>query len=644
MFIMPSDQSPSIYDILQRYWGYQEFRPLQEDIIRSVLEGNDTLGLMPTGGGKSVTFQVPTLAMQGLALVITPIISLMKDQVDNLRAKGIKATYMHAGLSYSESRKVIEKCVNGNYKFLYVSPERLGSDNFREFLRQMKICLIVVDEAHCISQWGHDFRPAFLSIASIRTILPKAPVLALTATATTMVINDIMESLKFRTKKVFSMSFARSNISYVVRHTEEKNSQLLHILQSVPGTAIVYARSRQRTKEVASYLNSFGLKADFYHAGLDSEDKNDRQNKWKSGETRVIVATNAFGMGIDKPDVRLVVHIDIPNSIEEYYQESGRAGRDGRRSWVVLLVSASDKSTLTKRINTSFPDKTFIKEVYKLVNVFLNVCPGEGYGKLFEFNFGKFCNTFHLPSLQTLSALKILSNAQYINFIEEVDTQSRVMILAKKEELYHVSTENSPHLDTVLQAILRTYEGLFADYVFINEAVISRRFNIDQQVIYNALITLTKMHILHYIPRKRTPYIFYPTSCEEVRYIAIPKTAYDDLKANFEQRINHMSNYAFSTDSCRENLLLNYFGEHNAANCGNCDVCINKRKLEESSPRKIQDSLLYVTSFKPRRIDEILSTLSYPKEEIYKALNFLVDEGFIAALPDGTFKNNNPIK
>lgn len=616
-------------NILNRYWGYSDFRELQEDIILSVLNRHDTLGLLPTGGGKSITFQVPTLALEGMALVITPIISLMKDQVDNLIQRGIKATYLHSGLSMSEMQKSIDRCSYGNYKFLYISPERLNSASFIDKLRLMKISLIVVDEAHCISQWGYDFRPSYLSIAKVRDIFPTIPVLALTATATPDVITDIMEKLNFKNGKLFSKSFCRPNLSYVVRHTDDKIHQLINILNKIPGSGIVYVRSRKKTKEIADELNFRNIPADFYHAGLAIEDKNDKQNKWKSDECRIIVATNAFGMGIDKPNVRVVVHIDTPSSLEEYYQEAGRAGRDGVKSYVVLLTSNTDKATLKRRINDSFPPKEYIRNIYEHVGNFLQVPLEGGLNDVFDFDFNMFCKTFKYPITPTFNALKILTQSRYIEFIEEIETQSRIIIIAKKEELYGLAT-NNPNLDKVLQAILRSYTGLFADYVYINEALISRRYGINQEVIYQSLLTLTKMHILHYVPRKRTPYIIYTTSRELPKHIVIPKSAYEERKALLEKRIGAVINYAFGNDDCRENNLLKYFGETDPKPCGNCDACLSKkRKGQVNLTKDIQEGIMYMLSLKPRTIDEFINTLSFPKEDIINVLRFLISEEFV---------------
>ena len=638
-----SDKNLTPNDVLKRYWGYDNFRPLQEDIINSVLEGKDTLGLMPTGGGKSITFQVPTMLLDGMAVVVTPIISLMKDQVDNLLSRNIKATYLHAGLTFAETKRCYEKCLYGNYKFLYVSPERLGSESFCERLKQFNVALIVVDEAHCISQWGYDFRPSFLKIASIRKIFPKVPVLALTATATEDVVDDIMDKLAFRSRNVFRKSFRRSNLSYVVRNTADKPRELIHILSSVPGSGIVYVRSRKRTKLLADELNRNGINADYYHAGLSIEEKEDKQTKWRNNEIRIIVATNAFGMGIDKPDVRIVVHVDVPNTLEEYYQEAGRAGRDGNHSYVVLLTTKRDSATLNRHVAEAYPDKTFIKRVYELAGNFLNVALGEGYNKIYDFNFNLFCNTYKLPVLAAHNALKILTQAGYVEYIEEVETKSRIKILVGKDDLYGIANV-VPGEDRVLQAILRTYTGLFADYVFINEDVIAYRFGLDKETIYKSLLDLTNRHLLHYVPRKRTPYLIYTTSREEPRYVEIPKTAYEDLHERMQKRVEAVLDYAFSESGCRENKLLAYFGERSEQPCSHCDLCIANRKKSDHTPKDVQDGILYMSSVKPRKLSDFFKTLSFPKNEIVEMLAFLVDEGFVEHLPDDTYKNPIPLK
>ena len=632
------------HEILKKYWGFHSFRPLQEDIIQSVLAGNDTLGLMPTGGGKSVTFQVPGMMLDGLTLVVTPIISLMKDQVDNLLAKRIKACYLYSGLSFSETKKVYEKCVNGNYKFLYVSPERLSAKSFVDQLRMMPLRLIVVDEAHCISQWGYDFRPSFLQIADIRKYFPRVNVLALTATATDVVVGDIVKQLKFTNPHIFKKSFARENLSYVVRSCDEKNRELIHILKSVPGSAVVYVRSRKRTKEISDELKRNGISADFYHAGLYVEDKEDKQNRWMTEEIRVMVATNAFGMGIDKPNVRVVVHVDVPNSLEEYYQEAGRAGRDGKKAYAVLLTGHNDKRNLRRHLSDAFPDRDFIKLVYEMLCNFLEIAVGEGFQRHCEFNFELFCKVFKFPILPTHNALKLLTQSGYIEYIEEMDHLSRVMILVDKEALYHIHTSNA-EVDRVLQALLRTYTGLFSDYVLINEHVLSYRFQLSEQEIYESLIELTHLHVLHYIPRKRTAYVIITTSREEPKYVNIPAEVYEHQKERMQKRIDAVIDYAFNSDRCREQILLSYFGENTHQNCGNCDVCITNKKKSQYTEKDVREGILYMAQVKPRRLEEFVNTLSFGKDEICRSLSFLIDEGFIRYDAESdTYSNPVPLQ
>ena len=429
--------------ILKQYWGYDAFRPMQREIIDSVLDGHDTLGLLPTGGGKSITFQVPALLLPGLTIVVTPLISLMKDQVDNLKNRDIRAVYFHSGLTRREANLGLTRCRLGKVKLVYVSPERLQNDNFIAELRSMDVSLIVVDEAHCISQWGYDFRPSYLKVAKLREITGEhVPILALTASATPEVTADIMRSLRFREPRVFARSFTRENLSYIVRYADFKEETLLRVLNATSGCAIVYVRSRRRCREIAQLLTREGISADYYHAGLAPEDKELRQNAWKNDHIRVIVATNAFGMGIDKPDVRTVVHYDLPSSLEEYYQEAGRAGRDGKESFAVVIASSRDKATLSRRLSESFPEKDFISHVYELAGNFLNVAVGDGYGQLYEFSLENFCHTYSLPPIPTQSALHLLSRAGYIEYIEETTSTSRLMIIMKKEELYGLENDN----------------------------------------------------------------------------------------------------------------------------------------------------------------------------------------------------------
>lgn len=625
-----------IHEILSKYWGYDSFRPCQEDIIKSILDGNDTMGLLPTGGGKSITFQVPAMILDGLTVVITPLISLMKDQVDNLRLHGIKAVYLHSGLTMQEHRLAIDRCRLNKAKLLYLSPEKLQSKSLIDNLRLMNIVQIVVDEAHCISQWGYDFRPSYLNIKSIRELFPNAPVLALTASATPEVVDDIMEKLGFRHRNIFSRSFSRENLSYIVRNGEHKEGQLVKILKATSGSAIVYVRSRRRTREIAEILYKEGISADFYHAGLAAEDKNDKQNKWKNDTCRVMVATNAFGMGIDKPDVRTVIHYDLPSSLEEYYQEAGRAGRDGKPAYAVLLAAKHDKATLSRRISERFPDRDFIKHVYELLGNFLEVAIGSGYNQLFEFNFNLFCKRFELPPITTHSALTLLTQAQYIEFTEEISTSSRVMVLLNKNELYSLRLDEQD--DRVFQLLLRSYTGLFADYVFINEALLASRLNCSEQEIYTSLIALSKLHAIHYVPRKTSPYILYTTSRELPKYIQIPLNIYERQRDKLAKRINAMKQFAFSIDECRVNIMLEYFGEKNlATNCGKCDYCrsANKLKLSDNKTVSLRESIIYMAS-QPggHKLSHFISTANASQHDTIEMIRHLLDEGILEIAPD----------
>lgn len=626
-----------IHEILRKHWGYESFRPCQEDIITSILNGNDTLGLLPTGGGKSITFQVPALVFDGLTIVITPLISLMKDQVDNLRQLGIKAVYIHSGLTKSEHRLAIDKCRLGKVKLLYLSPEKLQSTSMINYLRLMDVKLIVVDEAHCISQWGYDFRPSYLNINTIRKLFPVAPILALTASATPEVVDDIMSKLEFRQRNIFAKSFSRNNLSYLVREGEHKEGQLIKILKATSGSAIVYVRSRRRTREIAEILYKEGISADFYHAGLASEDKNEKQNKWKSDQCRVMVATNAFGMGIDKHNVRTVIHYDLPSSLEEYYQEAGRAGRDGKPAFAVLLVAKYDKATLSRRISEKFPDKDFIKRVYDLLGNFLEVAIGSGYNQVYEFNFNLFCKRFNLPPISTHSALKILSQAQYIDFIEEINTSSRTMVLLNKEELYSLKLE--PNIDNVFQSLLRSYTGLFADYVFINETLLANRLNCSEQNIYNALLVLTRLHAIHYVPRKSTPYIVYTTSRELPKHILLPKDIYEHQRDRLIKRIEAMKRFAFTNDECRVNSMLQYFGELPTASCGKCDYCREAKKHSSSTTEteRLRESIIYMAS-QPggHKISHFISHANASQYDTIDMIRTLLDEGVIKIINDDT--------
>ena len=559
-------------DILSKYWGYDDFRPMQAEIIASVLAGHDTLGLLPTGGGKSVTFQVPAMMLSGLTLVVTPLISLMKDQVDNLRARHIPAGCLHTGMTRSEITLAMDKCRLGKYKILYLSPERLRSGRFIDNVRDWDVSLIVVDEAHCISQWGYDFRPSYLEISGLREIFPDVTVLALTASATPQVAADICSRLKFRYGcATFALSFSRHNLSYIVRYDEYKDRTLINVLTAVSGTAIVYVRSRRRARELAQMLQSQGMEADFYHAGLDPRLKEQKQNAWKSGEKRIIVATNAFGMGIDKPDVRVVVHFDLPSSLEEYYQEAGRAGRDGKPAFAVVIAAKADKAILSRRLSEAFPSKDFIRTVYEKACNFMDIAVGSGYDTIHEFDYNLFCQRFGLPPAMTYSALGILTRARYLEFVDDAASRSRVMIIADKHELYGLDLD--PVSDRIFMELQRSYTGLFSNFVNIDEDIVAIRASASAQQVYDTMLLLSRMHVISYIPKSDMPYIYIPTSREESRHLLFPREIYEYRRQAMAERIDAMKRFVFDSTRCRSSVMLEYFGEKNPCDCGRCDVC-----------------------------------------------------------------------
>ena len=568
--------------ILKQYWGYNGFRSIQLDIIESIGNGRDALGLMPTGGGKSITFQVPALAQEGTCIVITPLIALMKDQVQNLRKKGIKAAAVYTGMLRSEIIKTLENCIFGGIKILYISPERLSSPIFQTKLHHMKVSFITVDEAHCISQWGYDFRPAYLKIAEIRKLKP-APVLALTATATEKVIDDIQAQLAFQQKNVFRMSFERPNLAYVVRKTNDKIAELIHILSRINGSAIVYVRSRRRCKELSAILETNGIQSTFYHAGLEPSVRDERQKLWNDNKKRVIVATNAFGMGIDKPDVRVVIHMDSPDSIEAYFQEAGRAGRDGMKSFAVLLWNNGDPAKLQKRINSNFPPKEFISDVYEHLAYFYQIGVGSGEGHTFSFEIGRFCVTYSYSSIYVDSALRILQNAGYLRYETEPDASARVHILLQRNDLYRLN-ELTPKEEAVMTTLLRCYGGLFTSYEFIDETLVASLAGLSNHETYQTLKSLSMQHIIHFIPQRKTPYITFLHDRDESIYLS--ESIYDNRKTEYIKRIEAVIAYASNDYVCRSRQLLRYFGEKTTHDCGQCDVCL-KSEHDGSAREKI---------------------------------------------------------
>jgi ATP-dependent DNA helicase RecQ len=617
-------------DILQHYWHYDDFRGIQQEIIESIGAGHDTLGLMPTGGGKSITFQVPALAQDGVCIVITPLIALMKDQVRQLRQKGIKAAAIYSGMQHDSIVQTLENAIFGGVKLLYVSPERLASEVFRTKIRHMQVSFICVDEAHCISQWGYDFRPSYLEIADIRKELPNIPVLALTATATPEVVDDIQDRLAFKKKNVFRMSFERKNLAYVVRQAQDKLQQLVHILKNVEGTAIVYARSRRRTKEISDYLNQQGFSATFYHAGLDNAEKDRRQLAWVQNQIRIMVATNAFGMGIDKSNVRLVIHIDCPSSLEAYFQEAGRAGRDGQKAYAVMLCNGSDKAKLQKRINDTFPEKDYLRQVYDQLAYFYQIGIGSGYQATFEFPIDKFCHIYkHFP-IRVDAALKILDRAGYIEYSEEQDCQARVMFCLERDDLYRLKG-NSPEEDKIIVALLRNYSGLFNDFTYIDEAFLSTQTGYTQPIVYQLLKNLSQKHIIKFVPQKRTPYIRYRQRREDSAHLIFSPAIYDNLRQKFTNRIDAMLHYVSTDNQCRSRQLLRYFGETRTHDCGQCDVCID-RKGELTQKHLLKEAeqqiMQLLNDRKEHRIKE-LHNLNLPYETIECALQYLIDEAII---------------
>jgi len=620
---------PTPHEILKTYWGYDSFRSLQEDIINSVLEGKDTLALLPTGGGKSICFQVPAMCREGLCLVVTPLIALMTDQVENLKRHGILAVEMHAGMHPREMEMAFEKCADGRAKFLYLSPERLETRKFREMLRGINVTLIAVDEAHCISQWGYDFRPPYLRIAEVRTIFPEVPVLALTATAIPRVVDDIQLKLEFEKSNVFSKSFVRKNLAYVVSREDDKIKKLLRVCNGVKGCGIIYARNRRLTKEIADLLMHHGISANFYHAGLEPAVRSTRQHDWMNGITRIIVATNAFGMGIDKPDVRLVVHLDLPDTLEAYYQEAGRVGRDGEKSYAVMLFNEHDIVNSRHHLDLSWPDPETVRLVYQALGNFLQLPVGAGKDVSFDFDFEKFSSNYNMKPVTVFNALKILERDGYLTMNDAWDDPSRIFFTSSKEDLYRYQLENA-EADKILRIILRSYSGVFTDFTRISENEIARRSGIDSPKIHELLKRMQKLGILEYLPHKNSPQLIFNTERLNPSDISLSKTFYSQRKKEAFTMLESIISYATSETECRSRMLVSYFGEKKSENCDVCDVCLKRRRKELSSKKtlEIEKTILGILAEKSFSITEIVSRMSHFKEnDILAILRGLIEEG-----------------
>ncbi len=615
--------------ILKKYWGYETFRSLQEEIIRSVIAGKDTLALMPTGGGKSITFQVATLTQEGICVVITPLIALMKDQVEELQRKGIPAAAIYTGMPPDQVNSTINKSIYGKIKFLYISPERLASVHFREKLKLMPVCLFAVDEAHCISQWGYDFRPSYLRIAEVRHFFPKAPVLALTATATPLVVEDIQNQLHFPHHHVLSKSFRRENISYVVRRANDKLGELLHILSKLQASAIVYVRKRATAEELATFLTDKGVTADFYHAGLSSWQREKKQEQWKNNTVPVVVATNAFGMGIDKPDVRVVVHFDPPDSPEAYFQEAGRAGRDGKQAYAVLLCNEASVAAMKTRIAKEFPEKTYIKNVYQSLGNYFQLEEGEGNGRAYEFDTDIFIRNFKLDHSKAMAAIRILQMAGYLEYTTDINTHSQLLFLVVRDRLYDIEL-NDPFLDRLLEMILRSYSGIFTQYAFVSEQYLADRLGVSRQDIYESLSELAKRKVISYIPGNERPYIIYHQPRMPVSYITITRVAYEDRKRSYSSKVNEMIDYLEQEDSCRQLFLMNYFGQKERVACGVCDVCLNrKKKSRKTGIKEIDRKILEQLARQDTEIKELIHIFEPDRKEALERMRLLLDEGKI---------------
>lgn len=616
--------------VLTKYWGFTSFKPLQEEIIRSIDLGKDTLGLMPTGGGKSMTFQVPAMAKEGVCLVITPLIALMKEQVDRLNRMEIRAMAIHSGMSGEEIDIALDNVIYGEYKFLYVSPERLSTRLFQTRAAQMNLSLVAVDEAHCISQWGYDFRPSYLNIAKLREFIPQTvPFLALTATATPRVADDIMEKLGFREKNIHRMSFARKNISYLVRTADDKNAYLINTLNRFAGSGIVYVRSRKRTREVAAMLLKNGISADYYHAGLGDEIREKKQFAWSAGEVRVIVATNAFGMGIDKPDVRFVIHWDIPDSIEAYYQESGRAGRDDKPAYAVLLCTDADRSRLADSVKHKFPPIERIKDVYEAICNYLEIPLGSGKNNVYDFSIGEFVSRYRFPVMEAFNSLAFLQREGYLEFTEEINNPSRVHFIVGRDDLYKFQVANES-FDGFIKLLLRSYTGMFTDYVAVNEDQLSKKAAITRDTVYQFLVRLSSMNIINYIPGKKTALAIFTEERLDRKSLYISPENYLHVKEKYIKRLDRMLEYTESHTRCRAVTLLDYFGE-TSDRCGKCDVCRERNELELSKYEfdLILAEIKSILSVQNPDAEELTRMVQYPAENVIRVIRWLLDHNKI---------------
>ncbi len=629
-------------EILKKYWGYNTFRPSQSDIINSVMQGRDTLGLMPTSGGKSITFQVPALIKDGVCLVISPLIALMTDQVEKLKSLGIKAFAIHSGLSYQEIMIALDNAVYGVYKIIYISPERLASDVFREKVKQMNVSFITVDEAHCISQWGYDFRPTYLEIVRLRALIPSVPVLAITATATPEVVKDIQEKLGFQSTNVIQSEFTRENLVYFVRKSDSKITDLIKVTRKMKGSGIVYLRSRRKTREISEHLKREHISADYYHAGLNYENRKSKQESWNKGETRIMVATNAFGMGIDKPDVRFVIHIDLPDSPEAYFQEAGRAGRDNKKAYAILLVNDHDKRIAAQRLSIAFPEIQTIKKIYNAVSNFLNIPVGNGKGIAFDFNISDFSTTYKIGAGVAYSALKILENNGYLELTEELNNPSRIHFLISRDDLYKFQIENQK-FDGFIKLILRSYTGIFSDYTSIDETILSKRANITSDLVYQYLIKLSQLKVISYIPSKKTPLLIFLEERLDEKSLLISYENYTERWGHFERRQNVMLNYALNAAQCRNNILLEYFGQPLTEPCGNCDVCREKEpeKLSDQTIKNIASEIVKCLERHDLSLQDLASEINIREEILDNVIRNLLEDEIIQYTDSGLLTLHN---